>query len=75
MFAIGEDGCRIILTCPKLNCIASQALMYKSDTHSTNAECIYLSVYTLYVSVNDISVMLGRFSVFIYLNSTKKQIK
>ena len=42
MYAIGVDGLQYNFDL----CIASQALIYKSDAHSTNAACIqFVCVY------------------------------
>ena len=52
MYAIGEDKLQtknFDLTKANIHdCIASQALIYKSDAHSTNAVCIlFVCVYAL----------------------------
>ena len=64
-------GCRRILTCSK-----RLKLSYTKVMQSQLMQFVFnLCVYMLYVPIYVFSVMWGRFSVFLYLNSTKKQIK
>ena len=60
----------------KANTVERLNIWYTKVMHTQQMQRVFnLPVYTLYVPVNDFSVMWGRFSVFVYLNSTKKRIE